>query len=169
MDFTKAKEILDVIEKLDPNSKDTIMEALKLAEHVETVSEQFYEKEVKRTKGTELEAFFAFMVKEEEMHLEKIKELEDKLQEEEFEKIDFPRNVAPEIHNIPAGRDDMTSILFALWREKKAVEFYSGASEKTSGNVKAFFKELADFEKTHVALLEEMVEGMQNVNELIMG
>ena len=61
------------------------------------------------------------------------------------------------------------SLLYSLWREKKAVDFYAGAAEKCTNSVKKFFSELADFERTHVHLLEEYVESMQNVNELIMG
>ncbi len=169
MDFFKAKEILSVIEKLNPNSKETILQALNLAEHVEQVSGDFYEKEAEKTKGTELESFFQFMMKEEEMHLAKIHELQNNLEKSELKKITFPRTIAPQIHSIPAGQSELTAILFALWREKKAVEFYSQASEKTSGEVKSFFHELAGFEKTHVALLEEIVDSMQNVDELIMG
>jgi erythrin-vacuolar iron transport family protein len=170
MDLVKAKEILEVIEQLDGDSKESILKALNLAEHVEQTSSDFYEKEVEKTKGTELEAFFAFMVKEEDMHLRKIEELKAQLEGgDEISKIGFEKNAAPDIHSIPGGQEEMTAILYALWREKKAVDFYEKASEKTSGNVKTFFEELAEFERGHVILLEQFVESMQNVDELIMG
>lgn len=169
MDFVKAKEVLRAIEQLDQNSVKTVLEALKIAEHVERASGEFYSKEAEKTKGTELEAFFSFLVKEEEMHLAKIKELEEKLGKGKLEKVKFTLNAPPRIHSIPAGQSEMTAILYGLWREKKAVEFYSEAAEKTKGAVKSFFEELAGFEKGHVALFEQLIEGMQNVEELIMG
>ena len=170
MDLVKAKEVLDVIKHLDGNSKESILTALNLAEHVEKTAGEFYEKEVEKTKGTELESFFAFMAKEEEMHLAKIEELKSKIESgENIDKIGFDTNVAPQIHSIKAGQEEMTAILYALWREKLAVDFYEKAGEKTNENVKAFFEELAEFERGHVALLEQYVELMQNADELIMG
>ncbi|MDD4251030.1 MAG: ferritin family protein [Candidatus ainarchaeum sp.] len=170
MDLIKANEILKVINELDSNSKKSIIEALNLAEHVERTSGDFYAKEVEKNKGNELESFFSFMVKEEEMHLNKILELKQKLNtDEEIEKISFPTHEMPKIKSIPAGKDEMTSLLYALWREKKAEDFYRKASEKTKGQVSLFFLELADFEKKHVELFEEYIENMGNVNELIMG
>ena len=125
---------------------------------------------LEKTKGTELEAFFAFMEKEEEMHLAKILELKAQLEnKEELTEIVFETNTAPQIHSIPAGKDDMTALLYALWREKKAQDFYEQASKKTSGKVSHFFSELANFEHGHVLLLEEYVENVQNADELIMG
>ena len=170
MDLVGAKEILDVIEQLDGDSQNSIIKALNLAEHIERTTGEFYSKEVDKTKGTELESFFAFMVREETMHLAKILELKKALEAGgEITKVGFDINDAPKITSIKAGQEEMTAILYALWREKKAVDFYQKASEKTNGNVKAFFEELTDFEKGHVALLEEYVEQMQNVDELIMG
>ena len=45
MDLVKAKEIFKVIEQLDPNSKESIIKALNLAEHVERTASEFYKKE----------------------------------------------------------------------------------------------------------------------------
>ena len=170
MDFTKGKEILGVIEQLDPNSKESILKALNLAEHVEKTAGEFYANEVVKTKGTELEPFFEFMVKEEDMHLAKIKELKSQIEKgDEVTKIGFVKNAAPEITAIKAGSEEMTAILYALWREKKAEDFYAKAAGRTEGNVKIFFEELAVFERGHVELLEQYVEMMQNADELIMG
>jgi len=63
----------------------------------------------------------------------------------------------------------MTAILYALWREKKAAEFYSQAASKTKGEVKKFFEELSHFEEGHVKLIESFVEAEANSGELIMG
>lgn len=97
MDFVKANEILNVIEKLDSDSEKSIIAALNLAEHVEQTSKDFYEKEANKTKGTQLEPFFNFLVKEEEMHLEKILELKKNIEEKKAEKIGFEHNIAPQI------------------------------------------------------------------------
>ena len=169
MEFVKAKEVLNTIEQLDPNSTETVLKALKIAEFIEEASGDFYKKESIKTKGTELEEFYLFLVKEEEMHLKKIKELEGELKNNELKKISFDKNELPKIQPKSVAQGELTAILYGLWKEKKAVEFYSQASEKTTGAVKEFFKELADFEKEHVKLFEELVEGTGNVNELIMG
>ena len=170
MDLVGAKEILNVIEQLNGDSKESIIKALNLAEHVERTAGEFYVNEVRKTKGTELESFFVFMAKEEEMHLAKIEELKAEIESgKEIKEIGFDRNDAPKVHAIKAGQEEMTAILYALWREKLAVDFYQKAGEKTSGAVKTFFEELAEFERGHVTLLEEYVEQMQNADELIMG
>ena len=170
MDLVGAKEVLEVIKALDGDSKESILRALNLAEHVEETAGNFYQKEAEKTKGTPLEAFFVFMVKEEDMHLAKIKELKENLETSEtVMHVSFDKNIAPEIKAIPAGQEDMTALLYALWREKKAEDFYRKASEKTTGEVAKFFLDLAEFEKGHVQLLEEYVENVQNADELIMG
>ncbi len=172
MDFVKAKEILTAIQKLDHDSKESIINALNIAQHVEESSKGFYEAEVEKTKGSELNSFFAFLVEEENMHLTKILELKKELESTEgniTREINFTINKPPAIHAIPAGQQEMTAVLYALWREKKAVEFYADAAEKTTNGVKKFFSELAEFERGHVLLLERIVEDSQNTNELIMG
>jgi rubrerythrin len=172
MDFVKAKEVLQTIKELDPESKESILNALNIAQHVEEASKGFYEAEVKKTIGSELNAFFAFLVKEENMHLAKILELKSEIEKTQgpiTQEIKFTINQPPAIHAIPAGQQEMTAVLYALWREKKAVDFYAEAAEKTLGSVKKFFSELAEFERGHVALLERIVEDSQNSNELIMG
>ncbi|MFA6269108.1 MAG: ferritin family protein [archaeon] len=172
MDFVKLKEILETIKVLDPHSKESIINALNIAEHIESSSMDFYKKESTKTQNGELHPFFVFLVKEEEMHLAKILELRKLLEQSQGplkHEIKFTNNKPPGIHAIPAGQQEMTAVLYALWREKKAVEFYSDAEDKTLGAVKKFFGELAEFEKGHVALLEKIVEESQNTDELIMG
>ncbi|MFA6065205.1 MAG: ferritin family protein [archaeon] len=173
MDFVKANEILKTIKKLDSESKESIINALNIAEHVESSAKGFYENEVEKTKGSELNPFFVFLVKEENMHLAKILELKAAIEKSEGKKITteikFNINKPPAVHAIPSGQAEMTALLYALWREKKAVDFYAEAAEKTKGSVKKFFNELADFERGHVALLENIVEESQNTDELIMG
>ena len=170
MDLVGAKEVLEVITQLDGDSKESILRALNLAEHVEKTAGDFYQKEAIKTKGTELEAFFIFMAKEENMHLAKIQELKEHLENNDTKmNVSFDKNITPEIKSIPAGKDDMTALLYALWREKKAEDFYRKAGEKTTGEVAKFFLELANFENGHVLLLEEYVDNVQNADELIMG
>ncbi|MCX6801932.1 MAG: hypothetical protein NT067_02350 [Candidatus Diapherotrites archaeon] len=61
-------------------------------------------------------------------------------------------------------------MLFALWKEKEAMEFYSGAAEKIADkNGKKFFLALAEFEKGHADMLSEFVEDSFYSHELIMG
>jgi len=172
MDFVKAKEVLDTIKTLDNDSKESILQALNIAEHVEASAKDFYEKEAKKTAGSEMGSFFAFLVREEEMHLAKIFELRKMLEKSQGKlahDIKFTTNKPPAVHAIPAGMQEMTAVLYALWREKKAVDFYAEAAGKTTGAVSKFFMELTEFEKGHVTLLEAIVEDSQNTDELIMG
>ncbi|MDD3083418.1 MAG: hypothetical protein PHP82_00145 [Candidatus ainarchaeum sp.] len=170
MDFVKTKEILKTIKELKKDSKKTILKTLDLAENIEITSKEFYEKEAKKNNGNELESFFLFLKKEEEMHLEKIRELQEMLKsKKELKKIKFSNNIGKKIINTKIGKEEMTVLLYALWREKQAQEFYEKAGKKTIGIIKEFFEELTKFEKEHVLLLEEYVESMGNVKELIMG
>lgn len=172
MEFVKAKEVLKAIQELDSESKESIIHALNIAQHVEEASKGFYEAEAEKTKNSELNPFFVFLVKEENMHLAKVLELKKELERAQGpikQEIKFTINKPPAIHAIPAGQQEMTAVLYALWREKKAVEFYADAAKKTNGSVKKFFEELADFERGHVSLFERIVEDSQNTSELIMG
>jgi rubrerythrin len=173
MDFVKAREVLEVIQKLDADSKESIINALNIALHVEEASKGFYEAEVEKTRGSELCAFFEFLVKEEEMHLEKVLELKREIEESENEsltkEINFNSTSPPNIRAIPSGQSELTAVLYALWREKKAVEFYEEAAKKTKNGVKKFFEDLTEFERGHVKLLEGIIEDTQNTSELIMG
>ncbi|VVB74818.1 Uncharacterised protein [uncultured archaeon] len=169
MEITKTSEILSALDTLDANSSESILKALAVAENEEKSAMNLYDKEKKKNLGNELESFFDFMYREETMHYAKIQELKKNVKDGSSKKITFEHQKHPIIHFKNHGSGEMTAVLFALWREKKAVEFYSGASAKTKGNVKAFFDELVKFERGHVEMLEEYVESMQNVGELIMG
>jgi rubrerythrin len=169
MDFVKAKEILNAVEKLNPDSKNTIISALDVAEHFEAASKAFYEEHARKNKGNSLEHFFNFLVKEENMHLEKILELKKMVKNGVPAKINFPHNIPPRIRVDNAGEDETSALLFALWREKKAVEFYSGAEEKTRGPIKQFFHELAEFEREHVHLFENNIEKLNTDDDLMLG
>jgi rubrerythrin len=172
MEFVQASEILETIKKLDSESKESIINALIIAEHIESASKNFYEKEAEKTVGSELNPFFVFLVKEEAMHLAKILELKELLNKSDSsmpKEIKFANTKPPAVHAIPAGQGEMVAVLYSLWREKKAFEFYSQAAEKTVGSVKKFFQELAEFEQGHVRMFETIAEDSQNTEELIMG
>jgi rubrerythrin len=168
-ELVKGKEIFGAIQALDTGSKKAVVEALGIAEHIERASKAFYEKEAEKTNGSELETFFSFLVKEETMHLEKILELKKMLEIGDAEKIIFQHNTPPPAHLMDAGKDEITAMLYALWREKKAQEFYAEAAEKTSGAVKEFFSELAEFEGGHVALFEKYIEDTETDVDLMLG
>ena len=169
MEITKTSEILSTLDTLDANSSESILKALVVAENEEKSAMDFYDKEKKKNLGNELEAFFDFMYREETMHYAKIQELKKSIKDGAAKKIVFEHKQHPIVHFKNHGSGEMTAVLFALWREKKAVEFYSAAAERTKGSVKKFFEELSDFEKIHVALFEAILDSTQNVSELIMG
>lgn len=169
MEMAKASEILKVLEKIDYESADSIIKALDIAANEEKSAIGLYKAEAEKNKGTELESFFEFMRKEEVMHFEKIQELKKIVGTGKKDEVKFKHEKHPIIHFSKQGSGEITAVLFALWREKKAIEFYSAAAAKTKGNVKAFFLDLVKFERGHSEMLEAYVESTQNVGELIMG
>ncbi len=169
MEFVKSKEIFNAIKELDSGSKEAILGALKIAEHIESGSMSFYSKEAEKNKANSIGKFFEFMVKEEEMHLNKILELKKLIETDTQVKIEFPKSTMLDVHKFPAGKDDTTAILYALWREKMAYEFYKDATEKTTSEIKLFFGELAEFELEHVKLFESYAEQINTVDDLMLG
>ena len=77
-----------------------------------------------------------------------------------FSKKDWDRGV----------EDGLKAVLFALWKEKQAQEFYEGIALRLKDKAAvSFFQELAKFEKRHADLLAEYVDESYYVHELIMG
>jgi rubrerythrin len=146
-----------------------------LAAGIECESIEFYKKQAEKFRGTETGDFFSFLEKQEKAHLEAITALKESL-EKEGKWIDpkLPAGERPEIFAKKdwdkENKDGLQAVLFALWKEKQAQEFYQGIAAK-AGNKGAehFFTALAEFEKGHAQMLEEYVDESYYSRELIMG
>jgi len=169
MEMAKASKVEEILKNLTPESSESIIDALNIAENEEKSAMDLYGKEKDKNAGNELEGFFDFMYKEEAMHYTKILELKKDIKEGVTKKIVFEHKTHPILHFSQNGSGEITAVLFALWREKKAIEFYSAAAAKTKENIKDFFMELVKFEQGHAQMLEDYLESMQNTDELIMG
>ncbi len=171
MMFKKIGEIAKKIKEYEPESKKSVEKVLLTAEKLEKESEEFYKKSAKKEREKELKEFFEFMANEEKEHLEKIRELKKEIngnnKSKKIKKVENNKKI--DIKKIPAGKTTISAIMYALWREKKAIEFYEGIAKKSKGKVKSFFKELAEFEREHERMLEEYVDNTVNAEELIMG
>jgi rubrerythrin len=90
--------------------------------------------------------------------------------EPKLPKPEKPRIFSEKDWDREQGGDAVTPILFALWKEKQAQEFYSSAAAKVKSlGAKRFFSALAEFEKNHAEMLAGFVEDSFYTHELIMG
>jgi len=170
----KHDELMKAASLVSSGSKGEIARGLSTAVSIEQESIDFYSNWAGKAQNSELKEFFKFMVKQEEGHLAAINKLKESIQEKgEWLKANIPMEdfkvFAPE--NWDKGQEiAVTAILFALWKEKEAEEFYRKTAEKISDEKgKAFFNELAEFEKGHAEMLGEFVEDSFYSHELIMG
>ncbi len=142
---------------------------------IEEESISFYTTQAEKAKGTEMEQFFRFLAEQEKGHLEAINSLKESLEKKsKWIKPELPENERPEIFvKKDWDKEDLeglTAILFALWKEKQAQEFYADIAEKVKdAKTKEFFKALSEFEKGHAEMLSEYAEESYYSHELIMG
>jgi len=168
-------DLRDAVNKIASSDAKIASQGVAIAAGIESESIAFYAKQAENFKGTETEYFFKFLEKQERGHLDAINELRSKLEKEGiWIEPTLPEKDGPKIFSKKdwdkEHKDGLTAVLFALWKEKRAQEFYEEVSEKSeSTGMKHFFKRLAEFEKNHAALLAEFVEESYYSNELIMG
>jgi len=142
---------------------------------IEKESIVFYSKQAQKFSGSEMQAFFNFLVKQEQGHLLAIKSLMESLEKRgKWLNPALGRAEKPKIFSKKdwdkENLEGLTAVLFALWKEKQAQEFYEKMSQKIlDKGAKQFFKALAEFEKGHAALLSEYAEDSYYTKELIMG
>jgi len=159
------------------SSEDTgeVAKGIGIAAGLEAEAITFYRRQAEKFKGTEMEPFFNFLKGQEMEHREAINELRETLEKKgEWVKPKLPKNERPKVFSKKdwdkEHSEGITAILFALWKEKQAQEFYEEiASRLKNKGAKQFFLALADFEKGHAELLSEYVEDSYYTHELIMG
>ena len=146
-----------------------------IAAEIECEGIEFYARQAEKFKGQETEKFFLFLEGQEKGHLQAINSLRESLERQG--KWIEPKLPAEEKPRIFAKKDwdkknkeGLAAVLFALWKEKQAQEFYQGiASRVENKGAKSFFTALAEFEKGHAQMLEEYVDESYYTKELIMG
>jgi len=170
-----AEALEKALEQIGSGNASEAAKGIEIALGIEEESISFYTTQAEKAKGSEREQFFRFLAKQEEEHLKAINALKDALETKgEWIKPVLPGKEKPEIF---AKKDwdkedleGLTAILFALWKEKQAQEFYERIAEKVNDvQAKEFFKALAEFEKGHAEMLSEYAEESYYSHELIMG
>ncbi len=168
------EELMKAASLVSSENKDDIVRGLGTAEKIEKESIDFYSHWTEKAQNSELKDFFRFMVNQEKGHLAAINKLKESIQDNgEWLKAELPKEDFKVFAKKDWDKDEegaVTAILFALWKEKEAEEFYRKAAEKIRDEQgRAFFNELAEFEKGHAEMLGEFVEDSFYSHELIMG
>ncbi len=169
-----SEQLKQALEKVSSEDLKQVAEGLSTAAQIESEGISFYGKQAEKFKGSETGHFFKFLQGQEEEHLEAIGKLKASL-EEKSQWLE-PQLSTPETKMFSKkdwdkeNSEGITAILFALWKEKQAKEFYERiASRIRNEGAKRFFLALAEFEKEHAEMLEEFVEDSYYTNELVMG
>jgi len=169
-----SEQLSQALEKVSSENLKQVAEGIQAAAQIESEGISFYGKQAEKFGESQTGSFFKFLQGQEEEHLKAIGELKQALEE----KGDWvePKLSKPEKKMFSKkdwdkeNSEGITAILFALWKEKQAREFYEGiASRIKNDGAKKFFLALAEFEKGHAEMLEEFVEDSYHTSELIMG
>ncbi len=146
-----------------------------IAAEIECEGIEFYARQAEKFKGQETEKFFLFLENQEKGHLTAIGSLRESLERQgKWIEPKLPAKEKPKIFAKKdwdkEGKEGLTAVLFALWKEKQAQEFYEGIAGRVENKgAKRFFNALAEFEKGHAKLLEDYVDESYYSRELIMG
>jgi rubrerythrin len=124
------------------NEAEILGTALKL----ERKGSKFYSEAEKKTENETGKNMFRQLAKEEEEHIESLKKMFKNLYPEKPFK-DIPLFEV----RISEYSGEVEALKIAIDMEKQSIEFYSDWAE---GNLESLFKELIEFEKEHLELLE---------------
>jgi rubrerythrin len=141
---------------------------LKMAILMERRGKEFYNTVAQHTKDENVRNIFSLMAKEEELHIEQLSEHFKVYQKKgEFDKMVVAKQekdtIAKMILNpaikksISAASFEAAAISAAIDMENKAIEVYSKrAKDSTDVNEKELYSWLADFERGHHKLLNDL-------------
>lgn len=168
------EELMNAAELVSSDNKEDIQRGLSIAASIERESSDFYSKQAEKAENEELKRFFNFLAKQEKEHLDAIGKLRAAVEEKgEWIVFNLPNE---EFHPFTEKDWDrgnetaFTAILFALWKEEQARQFYEKAAEKIKDKKgKQFFKTLAEFEHRHAKMLGKYVEESYYSHKLVMG
>ena len=149
--------------------KNTVIDVLKMAILMERRGKAFYEKVAEQSKSSEVQNIFNIMAKEEDIHIAILSkqyihfDKNKKFQKSDLKSNETKKDIAKLIlsHNIKkqisAASYEAAAISSAIDMENKAIEVYSNrAKESMDGDEKELFQWLADWEKGHLKILNDM-------------
>lgn len=170
-----SKELEKALKDISSGDLKKVALGIGVAAGIESESIKFYSRQAEKFRGGQEEHFFKFLAKQEEEHLQTLNSLKASLEKEgkwiEVKLSDMKKpEIFPKRDWDKEKGEGITAVLFALWKEKQAREFYEGIAKgiKEKG-AREFFLALAEFEKGHAEMLEEYVEESYYTHELIMG
>lgn len=170
-----AKEIAKALKQISSSNAKAAAKGLETALGIEHESIIFYSAQAEKAQDAQLKEFFVFLSGQGKQHFAALESLLVSLKKNrkfsapklsKFKSIIFSKKDPGK----EMGSRGIEAVLFALWKEKQAQEFYSGIAEKTGvPAMKKFFSSLASFEKGHAEMLSELAENSFYSRELIMG
>lgn len=145
------------------------LEILKMAILMERRGKEFYNTVANNTKDDNVRNIFTLMAKEEQLHIDQLSQHYKTFQKTgKFEILHVEQNVGEDAiatmilnplirKSISAASFEASAIGAAIDMENKAIEVYSErAKEAADENEKALYLWLADFEKGHHKLLNDL-------------
>ncbi len=175
METIGSKQLNQALERVSSPDLKQVADGILIAAGIESESIAFYENQAAKFQGGQMEHFFNFLAGQEKEHLGAVAGLKEALLKEgKWVEPKLPKKERPKIFSKrdwdKGAQEGLTAVLFALWKEKQAREFYEGVGARIKSNgAKNFFLALADFEKMHAEMLEEYVKDSYYAHELIMG
>jgi rubrerythrin len=152
---------------IDLDSPDVnVVKAVEVGIAIEKRGEDFYFGHAERLQSMnpELAEFLKFLGNQEVLHHGMLTELKKSLQEkkqwmEPDEKLREPEIFSKGNPAVKEGSDDLEILMEALKVEKDTRDYYRKFSEEIGESEgKQFFKALADFEQTHVDMIDGIIE-----------
>ncbi len=160
---------------------DATLAALQMAIQTELDGFSFYQKFAERTDDRNARAMFERLAQDEIMHLELLRNtkatLEDSGKWVEYKGASLePVRAAPIFsrerveQNVVTFTSDLSALRVAYLIERDAVDFYSRAARETDDpNGQRMFNDLAQMERSHLALLEGEYRFLSSQFQMAMG
>ncbi len=168
-------EVRAALQNVSSKDLKKMTKGIAIAIGIEEEGISFYSKQAGQFRGSETEHFFQFLAGQEKEHLKAINSLKESLEQKgKWIQPKLPKKERPAIFAKKdwdkGNKEGLTAVLFALWKENQAQEFYLGIAERVEDKgAKQFFLALAEFEKMHAEMLAEYAEESYYTHELIMG
>lgn len=160
---------------------DATLAALQMAIQTEIDGFAFYQKFAERTDDPNARVMFERLARDEIMHLELLRNTKAMLEESgewaQYNGVSLePAQAAPIFsrerveQNVVTFTSDLSALRVAYLIEKDAVDFYSRAARETDDpNGQRMFRDLAQMERSHLALLEGEYNFLRSQFQMAMG
>lgn len=149
-----------------------VVDILKSAILIEKRGVSFYSSVAKHTENSEVKRIFSILAEEEKQHEKALSDLYQQ-KDKNYSDMTFtlkntPHNLIDEIqtekiiNSINSASFEGAAIAAGIDMEKQSIDVYSAKAEKSENNEeKAFYQKLADWEKTHLDLLNYLDEELK--------